>query len=168
MLWGDILEELQARKFHVFPFLCPLLCGQRNIPKANTCWNRKSTWITMQITSIWVYQALVPGFFALCTCFNLLAVASARMLTKHQRHSVFMALGLQLSLLGSIYLETFPPSIICFRYKHYKYSHLCRWWEGRSNKWVVQAQFTKVYQLLCCNLLFEEVLFSFCHGLVSV
>lgn len=135
--WGHAVRwhfRVQAGKFHVFSFSCPSLCGQRNIPEANSCEKRKSTWKTVQIISLWVYQVQVPESFALSTCLNLLVVVSVVMLTKHQRHSVFIEVGLQHSLLSSIYLETFPPSMICFRYKHYKYSHLCRWWEGRSNK----------------------------------
>lgn len=33
-----------------------------------------------------------------------------------------------------------------FRCKHCQYSHLCRWGEGRSDKWVAQLQNTEVYQ----------------------
>lgn len=71
-------------------------------------------------------QGWAGGFSAACVSFILVVVASARLWTKHRRHSVFIKMRLSLSLLHVAYLEICSPSVICMKYKHYQYSHSCR------------------------------------------
>lgn len=148
MLWGDILEWCGQGNF--MSFLSPVhhILWTQKYSESRYMLKRKSTWITGLISSPWISKDGCQGSL-LYEPVSFVGCGISRNVDKTSEAFCFHRNWTWAQPFTFSLFRTFFFLSHLFRYKHYKYSHLCRWEEGRSNKWVAQPQNTELYEPLC-------------------